>query len=108
LYGPLASQGPTPSHKGHSSDSKLLPPRAEPPQRAGALWNACDDSVTGSDPCACARAHDGQPDSLGFPAGVVAKSYGASVEADTTDGDVAYAPVPPREPTAYRDGWLPE
>jgi hypothetical protein len=24
------------------------------------------------------------------------------------DGGVAYASVPSREPTAYRDGWLPE
>ena len=53
------------------------------------------------------RAHDGQPDSLGFAADEVAKRHGASVEADTTDGDVAYASVPPREPTAYREGWLP-
>lgn len=61
----------------------------------------------GSGPCLViaigARAHD----SLGFPADDVAKRYGASVEEDTTDGDVAYARVPPREPTAYREGWLP-
>jgi hypothetical protein len=55
-----------------------------------------------------ARAHDGEPDSLGFTADEVAKRHGASVEEDTTDGDVAYASLPPREPTAYRDGWLPE
>ena len=24
------------------------------------------------------------------------------------DGEVAYASLPPREPTAYRDGWLDE
>ena len=55
-----------------------------------------------------ARAHDGQPDSLGFTADEAAKRHGASVEEDTTDGDVAYASVTPREPTAYREGWLPE
>jgi uncharacterized cupin superfamily protein len=59
----------------------------------------------GSGPCLViavgARAHDGQPDSLGFPADDVAKRYAASV------ADVAYAEVPPRRPTAYRDGWLP-
>jgi uncharacterized cupin superfamily protein len=54
-----------------------------------------------------ARAHDGHPDSLGFPADDVAKRYGASVEEDTVDGDVAYGSVPGRERTAYRDGWLP-
>jgi quercetin dioxygenase-like cupin family protein len=62
----------------------------------------------GSGPCLViavgARAHD----SLGFPADEVAKRHGASVEEDTTDGGVAYASLPPREPTAYRDGWLPD
>jgi uncharacterized cupin superfamily protein len=54
-----------------------------------------------------ARAHDGQPGSLGFPADDVAEQHGASVATDTMDGGTAYASVPPREPTAYRDGWLP-
>jgi uncharacterized cupin superfamily protein len=62
----------------------------------------------GSGPCLViavgARAHD----SLGFPADDVAKRHGASVEEDTTDGGAAYASVPGREPTAYRDGWLPD
>jgi len=55
-----------------------------------------------------ARTHDGEPDSLGFTVDEVAKRHGASVEEDTMDGGVAYASLPPREPTAYRDGWLPE
>ena len=62
----------------------------------------------GSEPCLViavgARAHD----SLGFPADDVAQRHGTSVDQDTTDGGVAYASVPGREPTAYRDGWLPE
>jgi uncharacterized cupin superfamily protein len=66
----------------------------------------------GSRPCLViavgSRAHDGQPDSIGFPADDVAKRHGASVEEDTTDGDVAYGAVADREPTAYRDGWLPD
>jgi uncharacterized cupin superfamily protein len=66
----------------------------------------------GSGPCLViavgARAHDGQPESLGFPADEVASRHGASVDEDTTDGDAAYASVPPREPTSYRDGWLPQ
>ena len=66
----------------------------------------------GSGPCLViavgARAHDGQPDSLGFTVDEVAKRHGASVEEETMDGGLAYAPVPRREPTAYRDGWLPE
>lgn len=66
----------------------------------------------GSRPCLViaigSRAHDGQPDSLGFPADELAKRYGASVEEDTTDGGAAYASLPPREPTGYREGWLPD
>jgi mannose-6-phosphate isomerase-like protein (cupin superfamily) len=66
----------------------------------------------GSGPCLViavgSRAHDGQPDSLGFPVDEVAKRHGASVEEATTDGGAAYAEVPPREPTEYREGWLPE
>ena len=66
----------------------------------------------GSGPCLVlavgSRANDGQPGSLVFPADEVAKRYGASVGEDTTDGGAAYAAVPAREPTSYRDGWLPE
>ena len=66
----------------------------------------------GTGPCLViaigARAHDGQRDSLGFTVDEAAKRHGASVEKDTLDGGVAYASVPPREPTAYREGWLPE
>ena len=66
----------------------------------------------GTGPCLViaigARAHDGQRDSLGFTVDEAAKRHGATVEKDTLDGGVAYASVPPREPTAYREGWLPE
>ena len=65
----------------------------------------------GSGPCLVialgSRAHDGEPGALVFPANEQARAHGASVEADTEHGDVAYGPLPPREPTAYRDGWLP-
>ncbi len=65
----------------------------------------------GSGPCLViavgSREHDGEPDSLAFPADEVARRHGASVEADTLDGGEAYASIPPRRPTAYRDGWLP-
>ena len=66
----------------------------------------------GSGPCLViavgAREHDGQPDSLGFTVDEVARRHGASVEEDTMDGGAAYSSVPPREPTTYRDGWLPD
>jgi uncharacterized cupin superfamily protein len=55
-----------------------------------------------------ARERSTASDSLGFTVDEVAKRHRASVEKDTMDGDEAYAPVPRREPTAYRDGWLPE
>jgi uncharacterized cupin superfamily protein len=55
-----------------------------------------------------ARAHDGQPESLGFTVDETARRHGASVEEDTLDGGAAYASVPPRRPTAYQDGWLPD
>jgi uncharacterized cupin superfamily protein len=65
----------------------------------------------GSGPCLVvavgSRAHDGEPGALAFPADEVAKRHGASVDEDTLDGGVAYASVPARQPTAYRDGWLP-
>jgi uncharacterized cupin superfamily protein len=66
----------------------------------------------GTGPCVViavsAREHSEEPDSLGFPADDVAKRHGASVEEDTMDPDVAYGPLPPRQPTAYRGGWLPD
>jgi uncharacterized cupin superfamily protein len=65
----------------------------------------------GSGPCLIvavgSRAHDGQPESLGFPADPTAGRYGASVAEDTTDGSVAYSTVPGRQPASFRDGWLP-
>jgi uncharacterized cupin superfamily protein len=66
----------------------------------------------GSGPCLViavgARERSHRPGSLGFPADDVAKRHGASVDEDTMDGSVAYARVPSREPTAYREGWLPD
>jgi uncharacterized cupin superfamily protein len=61
----------------------------------------------GSGPCLVIAVGARVRDSLGFTVDEVAKRHGASVEEDTTDGGVAYAALPPREPTAYRDGWLP-
>ena len=65
----------------------------------------------GSGPCLViaigAREHAEEAEALGFPAEELAERYGASVEEDTMDGGVAYASVPAREPTSYREGWLP-
>jgi uncharacterized cupin superfamily protein len=62
----------------------------------------------GSNSCLVIAVGARQHDTLGFPADEVAQRHGASVEEDTTDGGVAYASVPSRQRTAYRDGWLPE
>jgi uncharacterized cupin superfamily protein len=62
----------------------------------------------GSGPCFVIAVGAREHDSLGFTVDEAAKRYGASVEEDTRDGSIAYARVPRREPTAYRDGWLPE
>lgn len=65
----------------------------------------------GNGPCLAlavgSRAHDREPDSLVFPDDEVARRHGAGLEQETTDGGNAYAGVLAREPTAYRDGWLP-
>ena len=60
----------------------------------------------GSGPCLVIAVGAREHDELGFPVDEVAQRYGASVAEDTTDGGAAYASLPRREPTAYRDGWL--
>ena len=65
----------------------------------------------GSGPCVViavgARERSvGRPDWGGYTVDEVAKRHGVSVEEETTDPKVAYAPFPRRQPTAYRDGWL--
>jgi uncharacterized cupin superfamily protein len=66
----------------------------------------------GSGPCLViaigARERSTRPDWIGFTVDEVAKRHGVSVGEDTADGGVAYARFPRREPTAYRDCWLPE
>ncbi len=44
----------------------------------------------------------------GYTADEAAQRHGAGVEQDTTDPKEAYAPVPKREPSRYREGWLPD
>jgi uncharacterized cupin superfamily protein len=61
----------------------------------------------GSGPCVVLAVGSRQNDELGFPADAVAKRHGASVAQDTRNGGEAYAALPERKRTAYRDGWLP-
>ncbi len=44
----------------------------------------------------------------GYTVDETARRHGVSVERDTNDADEAYARFPGREPTRYRDGWLPD
>jgi uncharacterized cupin superfamily protein len=67
----------------------------------------------GSSPCVVlavgARSERSSgPDWGGYPVDEVAQRHGAGVEKETNEGRLAYASVPKREPTTYRDGWLPD
>jgi len=55
-----------------------------------------------------AREHQNTPEWGAYTVDEVALRYGASVEQETTEAEVAYARVPHREPTQYNEGWLPE
>jgi uncharacterized cupin superfamily protein len=54
-----------------------------------------------------ARRHSGQPDWGGYTVDEAALRHGAGVNEETTDPKQAYVRLPRREPTQYRDGWLP-
>jgi uncharacterized cupin superfamily protein len=48
------------------------------------------------------------PDWGGYTVDETALRHGAGVDEPTTDPDVAYSKVTHRQPTSYRDGWLPD
>jgi hypothetical protein len=54
-----------------------------------------------------ARDKSTGPEWGGYTVDEAALRHGAGVEEDTTDPKKAYASFPRREPTRYRDGWLP-
>jgi uncharacterized cupin superfamily protein len=66
----------------------------------------------GNTPCVVlavgARERSTGPDWGGYTVDEAALRHSAGVEKETTDQLEAYAPVPRREPTRYREGWLPE
>jgi uncharacterized cupin superfamily protein len=66
----------------------------------------------GDGPCVVlavgAREHSTGLDWGGYTVDEAALRHGAGVEEETTDEMEAYARVAWREPTRYRDGWLPE
>jgi uncharacterized cupin superfamily protein len=54
-----------------------------------------------------ARRHSDTPDWGGYTVDAAAQRHGVSVEQETTEAREAYAHLPRREPTPYREGWLP-
>ena len=54
------------------------------------------------------REHSESPDWGGYVVNEVARRHGASVEQDTSDRIQAYAGTTRREPTRFREGWLPD
>jgi uncharacterized cupin superfamily protein len=65
----------------------------------------------GEGPCVVvavgAREHEGTSGWGGYVVDELALRHGAGVERETTDAREAYARLTRREPTRYRDGWLP-
>jgi uncharacterized cupin superfamily protein len=55
-----------------------------------------------------ARDRSVGPNWGGYTVDPVAARHGVSVEADTTKPDEAYAPFERRQPTRYRESWLPD
>jgi uncharacterized cupin superfamily protein len=55
-----------------------------------------------------ARAHQDGDDWGGYPFSEMAMRHDASAERDTNDQREAYARFPGRQPSDYRDGWLPD
>jgi uncharacterized cupin superfamily protein len=54
-----------------------------------------------------AREHQDGAGWGGYTVDEAALRHGAGADEETTDPMKAYAPVPRREPTRYREGWLP-
>jgi uncharacterized cupin superfamily protein len=55
-----------------------------------------------------AREHQAGAGWGGYTVDEAALRHGAGVAQETTDVDEAYARFPDREPTGYREGWLPD
>jgi uncharacterized cupin superfamily protein len=54
-----------------------------------------------------ARDRSTGPNWGGYSVDEAARRHGASVDEETSDANVAYAPLQRRKPVRYRDGWLP-
>jgi uncharacterized cupin superfamily protein len=54
-----------------------------------------------------ARDHQEGPDWGGYPVDETARRHNAGVDEETNEPEKAYARFTPRQPTKYREGWLP-
>lgn len=65
----------------------------------------------GDSPCVVvavgAREHHDDPELICYPVEEAALRHRAGVEEETTDPRAAYAHLPPRRWSSYREGWLP-
>jgi uncharacterized cupin superfamily protein len=66
----------------------------------------------GEGPCVViavgSRQHIDSPDWGGYPVDETALRHGAGVEQETNEPKEAYSTVTHRQPTMYREGWLPD
>jgi uncharacterized cupin superfamily protein len=64
----------------------------------------------GEEPCAVlavgARAHQEGSDWGGYTVDETAQQHGVGVDRKTNEADEAYAGLPTRKPTSFREGWL--
>jgi hypothetical protein len=65
----------------------------------------------GDGPCVViavgAREHQDDPESIRYPVDEAALRHRAGVREETSDPRVAYAHLPSRRWSPYREGWLP-
>jgi uncharacterized cupin superfamily protein len=54
-----------------------------------------------------AREHEDEPDAIRYPVDETALRHRAGVRVETGDPRAAYAHLPPRRWSPYREGWLP-
>jgi hypothetical protein len=77
-----------------------------------ARWRPAEGRGAGDASClvlaAGARDLSTGPDWGAYNVDEAALRHGTGVEHETTDPEQAYERFPPREPSRYRDGWLPE
>jgi uncharacterized cupin superfamily protein len=55
-----------------------------------------------------AREHQEGPGWGGYPLDDTAARHDAASPEETNDASIAYGRFPPRQPSAYREGWLPD